>query len=400
MQAKFRVSSENNFLYDVHLFYGSIAVGILGLLLVGLFFYRRMSPVDTAPWSAVNPTAQPQFLAITSQMDEAWQVLHYLRSAPIPIAVKLNLFSYLWSALRSDISQRVALAPIYGARSYNDVGRITKLAAALMHLVGLSLLGWAVFMVLQPGQQAADPFSFGGLFAILCVIWFVVALVLTRHLGEEFFSTLLLPIRWFSQRVGSLASIFTAVLTYGMRYWGWSVLLKRAMGLEGYRFALPSIDTFPSNLPEGLVKYETLPESIIQRALYKRSAWISSHLGDVSETFSKLAVSTADVTALLRTIEEDQTLVHAAYSTENECIARIADWIADRVICNKKRSLSIESRRGLRLHIEPHKDRLLSLKWSVVGRLLQLETLEWQSGNASTAHVPKNGQRRKTFSTG
>jgi hypothetical protein len=43
---------------------------------------------------------------------------------------------------------------------------------------------------------------------------------------------------------------------------------------------------------------------------------------------SKLAVTTADLTSLLRTVEEDQTPVHAAYYTDDECIARIADWIA------------------------------------------------------------------------
>jgi hypothetical protein len=40
------------------------------------------------------------------------------------------------------------------------------------------------------------------------------------------------------------------------------------------------------------------------------------------------AASPADIQSLLRTIEEDQTLVYAAYYTDDECIARIADWIA------------------------------------------------------------------------
>jgi hypothetical protein len=30
------------------------------------------------------------------------------------------------------------------------------------------------------------------------------------------------------------------------------------------------------------------------------------------------------------TIENDETLVHAAYYTDDECIARIADWISGR----------------------------------------------------------------------
>jgi hypothetical protein len=328
---EYRVPKDNEYLYNTHVYLGSIAIGVIGLLLIGSFSYRRMRPRNsTAFWSTFDETAKLQFLAISSQMDEAWQVLHYLRNVPNPLAVESTLLSYLWSSLRSDISQRVALARIYGARSYRDLGNIAKLAAAFMHLVGLLLVGWALFMVVQPGQQAADRIIVGTLFTILCVIWFAVGLMLMRQCGEEFFSTFLLPVRWSAQRVGSLASMFTAILTYGVRYWGWSVLLRRVMGLDGYRFTLPSIQTIPSNLPEKWIKYETLPESAIQHALYMRNAWIASHLRDVSQTFSKLAVSAADVTSLLRAIEEDQTLVHAAYYTENDCIARVADWIADK----------------------------------------------------------------------
>jgi hypothetical protein len=41
-----------------------------------------------------------------------------------------------------------------------------------------------------------------------------------------------------------------------------------------------------------------------------------------------MVVTAADISSLLRTIEEDQSLVHAAYYTDNECIDRIANWIA------------------------------------------------------------------------
>jgi hypothetical protein len=102
------------------------------------------------------------------------------------------------------------------------------------------------------------------------------------------------------------------------------------MGLEGYQFKLPVISQIPNNFPKGLVVYEDMPKGAEQRALDRRSIWIAHHLGDVSETFSKLTVNAADMTSLLRTIEEDQTLVHAAYYTDDECIARIADWIAGR----------------------------------------------------------------------
>jgi hypothetical protein len=71
-----------------------------------------------------------------------------------------------------------------------------------------------------------------------------------------------------------------------------------------------------------------VPSGAELRALDKRNAWIAGHLGDISQTFSKLAVAAADMTSLLKSVERDETLVHAAYYTDEECIARIADWIA------------------------------------------------------------------------
>ena len=102
------------------------------------------------------------------------------------------------------------------------------------------------------------------------------------------------------------------------------------MGLEGFRFAIPLIDQVPRNVSEKFTKYEDLPTGAEQRAMEKRRAWVARHLGDVSQTSSKLAVTAADISTLLRTVEEDQTLIHAAYYTDDECIARIADWIASK----------------------------------------------------------------------
>jgi hypothetical protein len=87
---------------------------------------------------------------------------------------------------------------------------------------------------------------------------------------------------------------------------------------------------YPGNVPEKFGKYEDMPTGAEQRALSVRSAWIGRHLGGVSQTFSKMTVTAADISALLQTVEEDQTLVHAAYYSDDECIARIADWIADK----------------------------------------------------------------------
>jgi hypothetical protein len=127
-----------------------------------------------------------------------------------------------------------------------------------------------------------------------------------------------------------LTAIFPALVTYGVRHLSWSVLLRQVMGLEGYRLAVPIIQQYPRTISEKLGKYQNMPLAAEQRALTKRSAWIARHLGEVSQVFSKLAITPAEITSLLRAVEDDQTLVHAAYYSDDECVAQIADWIAGR----------------------------------------------------------------------
>jgi hypothetical protein len=103
-----------------------------------------------------------------------------------------------------------------------------------------------------------------------------------------------------------------------------------AMGLEGYGFKLPHIERRPSHASRQYIKYEDMPNGAEQHALNKRNVWVGDYLGDVSQTFSKMMATAADITSLLRTVEADQSLVHGAYYTEDECIARIADWISGR----------------------------------------------------------------------
>ena len=101
-------------------------------------------------------------------------------------------------------------------------------------------------------------------------------------------------------------------------------------GLEGYRWKLPRIEREPgffSYFADAPVKYEDMPTNAEQRALKRRDEWIERDLREVSKMFSKLAITEAETSSLLRAVEEDLALVHAAYYTDDECIARIADCI-------------------------------------------------------------------------
>ena len=283
-------------------------------------------------FNSFNRAAQTQlkFLAIGSLMDEPWQLLHYLRNAPNPMAVNKNLIRYLISSRRSHISVSRQIARIYGANSYRDLNLKAKLVLALMYLLFLlPLLLIAVMIGL--GEPILMYVRFAAAEIVIGLLgWFVGGSVLillsTRKFGTEFYSAFFAPFRWCVYRVVAITGIVQQIVIYVVRSRGWSVVLLIAMGLEGYRHPLPLIEQYPSSVPG--VTYENMPTGAEQRARTRRGEWINRHVDSVAQTFSKLVVTSADITLLLDKIEADQTLVHAAYYTDDECIARIADWIA------------------------------------------------------------------------
>jgi hypothetical protein len=269
-----------------------------------------------APSDSEAAGTQLPFLAIGSPMDEAWQILYHMRNINNPLAVRLNLISYVFSSSRSLVLQTAEVEHILGAKSFREMSVAGKWKVIGL-LIGASSLLWVV--VLSHDAEFALLLS-GGMTIGFLFNWYAMA--------DWYFSDAYLPFRWCARLIAALASVPNEVAIYVVRRKGWSVLLAMAMGLEGYRFELPDIEQRPSHASGQFIKYEDMPKGAEQRALTARSAWISCHFGDVSQTFSKMMVTPADITSLLRTIEADQSLVHGAYYTDDECIGRIADWIS------------------------------------------------------------------------
>ncbi|QIO36063.1 hypothetical protein [Bradyrhizobium sp. 1(2017)] len=310
---------------------------------------RSLNRIQIAQINDADEHIQPQatLLAIGCPTDEAWQVLHHLPTIDAPLAVKETLLRYLVSSVQSQMFRLGEVARIRGAKSFRDIGIFAKCVAGILdfYIVSstLDILKWAVdrsagtFETEGPGsegliaQHEAEALMWQNaqLFAAPVLI-VLVALAFRPFLGAAFYSAIWSPFRWCAHLLQSLASVGPALVTYFVRRWSWPVLLRLVMGLENYGFNPPPVTQFPSNVTDKFVRYENMPKGAEQRALRKRSEWISRHLGSVSQTFAGLAVSASDVVSLLRTIEADQTLVHAAYYTDDECIARIADWIAGR----------------------------------------------------------------------
>jgi len=318
----------------------TISIFLAAALVFALLVFGRKSQTDEPIFNRADQT-HPKFLAIGSRMDEPWQLLHHMRDYPNPMAVETNLIGYLISSMQSHISESRQIARIYQVKSYRDLKWGARLFLALNHLMFLWFLAFVlstilgaisstIYFMIRYGHIHVPwlPPDFLVILSIIFVGWFVLILLFTRMFGPAFYSAFFSPFRWCAYRLGAIKGIFRQIATFIVRSRGWSVVLAIAMGLEGYRHPLPRIERYPSSVPSNFVTYENMPMGAQQRAQAKRGAWIDRHLNNVAQTFSKLVVTSADITLLLRAIEADPTLVHAAYYTDQECIARIADWIA------------------------------------------------------------------------
>ncbi|RXH16892.1 hypothetical protein [Bradyrhizobium guangzhouense] len=289
-------------------------------------------------WSMLDDSTQerPALFAISSRVDEAWQILFHLRNSSSPLTIRRPL-AHIASSVGANLWQSGAVARIFGARSYSDLRPAAKFATASAQLLAVFILIYLVgdYYWRGHGQLPKSSFNLLNYNIMLPFIGFLI-LSFAMTLSESVVSVSFSPLRWLFRFAGALGAVPREIGMLLVRAKGWPMLMKIAMGLDGYLFSIPPVEQFPRNIAEKLVKYESMPKGAEERALERRSAWVARHLGSVSETFSKLAVTAADLTALLRTVEEDQSLVHAAYYTDEECISRIADWIAGADMPNSK----------------------------------------------------------------
>ena len=194
-------------------------------------------------------------LAINSPMDEAWQLLHHIRNTENPIAVRSNLLSYIFSSLKSQVSQLEKIARIQGAKTYFDLDNPDKRAMyffvnltliALVFIIGLMIREWASYDLSQPHTMAIEEFArafilfVGGCIGLILIIIFGSRQIL----GDVFYSAILMPLRWCWCRLSCLRNLPNIIATYQVRRSAWSVMQAMTMGFEGYQFKLPVIEKY------------------------------------------------------------------------------------------------------------------------------------------------------------
>lgn len=278
--------------------------------------------------SAASSPEPPIGLSISSPYDEVRQVLNHLRKLPNPLAVSQSLPSYLRANYGQSVEQKAQISRIHGAVAFGDITWFQRRLLLLLYSVVVFIPAFA-FLLTQSQQPDADRVAF--FFKIAGLIFLgniFYVFIISAYAGPKFYSAFLTPFRWIGNRLASLASLPGNVVTFLVRNQAWAELQTHAMGLHGYAFTLPTVETTPTSDPRWRFVEEELSEAATQRALQRRDLWLNKRVGDVSRALSALTLTASDIEVLLKDIAQDMTLVHAAYYTDDECIERIADWIS------------------------------------------------------------------------
>jgi hypothetical protein len=361
---------------NVTLFALAIGIGVLAI-------FRRENPIGWKDyWSRLNKElTNPFLLAVNSRLDEAWQVLHHVRNLENPLTPKSGPFRFVFATIGAQLKRSAEIARIQGVSLFRDQSIVSKPLIIVLYLVPIGLI---IFNVADYKETFSDIARIRGREALAkeyaeiqkrldsephtpklikerrklqdmmdltadeedeLVAWaatfldvlLYVALVIgsvvfisfvTLLLGQWFYSAALAPFRGCARFGRVTIGIVNDVGIYIVRRRAWGLLQELALGLEGYRFSLPQPELMLSIVSADVARQENLPKAVEQRALERRGDWVKKHLGDVSDTFAKLATTSADLARLQHTIETDLSLVHAAYYTDDQCIERIADRIA------------------------------------------------------------------------
>jgi hypothetical protein len=332
------IASISNEMREIVLFVSVVLIALFVLLVLGIRLWRRLRRKRKLTVPLQDHATIPKLvrtsggLAITSRMDEVWQILHHLRIAGDPIAVQKSVLADVWDGIRTTYQQRKLIVRLHGAKTLFEVPRKQKLAIGFAYVCIIATPFFAD-LVLVIRSFFAEPVE-GDVAAVsvvlaACVVF--LAMAATKTLGTTFYSAFLAPVRSLGHAMTGLMSVPQTIITRIARNRLWSMLQKSAMGLNGYAFDLPHIEVAPPVDCAVHFTIEQLSEHVVNRAVEQRGDWVHKKLGGVTASFSAAVLTPAAIENLLKDLSEDLTLVHASYYTDDQCINRMADWISGAV---------------------------------------------------------------------
>jgi hypothetical protein len=264
---------------------------------------------------------------LNTPFDEAWQLLHHVRTAPDPIAVQGGLWRYLRQRMRGSADRRLSIEQAvmpFDVAAHVPNRWLTWLYRSLYSVI-LAATAYPIWQLGWSWTNAFVGLALGIIvFAVIGASTIAVGLGSMRH-AHAFFRPLNAAVWW----VASVKVVPSEVITYLVRKRSWDLLQRWVLGLDGYRFALPAVGTIPSSAGAVKFQFEPLGSQIVDRARRARTEWLMRHVEGVTDVFGKAVLSAADAQRLLADIEQDASLVHAAYYVDDDAVERIAQWIAD-----------------------------------------------------------------------
>jgi hypothetical protein len=130
-----------------------VGAGFFILSLIVVAYRRRFARIQRSHEEGAAGI-QPQFLAIGSVMDEAWQILYHMRNIDDPLAVRLNLKSYLFSSVHSRMSRAADIEHIRGAEPFGSLSTVKRwfwtlafVVSCLVLIIAPTMLGWVFGLV-------------------------------------------------------------------------------------------------------------------------------------------------------------------------------------------------------------------------------------------------------------
>jgi hypothetical protein len=307
-----------------------IIVGFASLLFLMIFLmYRAWRTVDwesSRGWRSFwqLDVLRPVVLCLGSRYDEAMTVLSHLSVMKDPIRPRWGLLGSIAQRQSVFIDQTEQIGQLTG-RTLKNTTIYDK-----AYIIFLYISPLVFFIAYYFGFHSL---SVKSAFLVWC-FWIFMMILLKAFLAAVGVGTIselyaiVFPVIFLSRRIQFLSTIPSIAVEHLVRTRAWRLATAAALGIEGYSHPVPEVRDVPAFAPRGLVKYENLSDDVRTRALARRNEWALKHFGSASDAFAKEILTAADLERLLELVVSDLGLVHAAYYTDDECIDRIARWIA------------------------------------------------------------------------
>ena len=303
-----------------------LAFSTVALLLIWSAFqsargWRKWRQISL-PWQSLGTLDlwPRSLLVLSSRLDEACQILYHLVRAENPLAPRVGLLAHLRAFRRHYLLQQSSIRRLRGVQRFRDANVHIK--------AGVIFCFFFLWSLVVLSCSGSDEFQSDAV--KLAYFFLPVVLLVALAQGEQFASALLSPLMALRHQIGVYFLLPNEVTTYIVRKRAWAVFQRTGLGLDAYPAGLPPVTREPGFLRSDNFRYEELPSAIEERALRKRDTGLSQHVGTIAWLLSKDDVTAGDISGLMQSLEQDISLVHAAYYSEPECTDRMARWIADK----------------------------------------------------------------------